>query len=35
MTPPGPGTRDRMTLCAFSEVSTPVHFVSLLASDTK
>lgn len=35
MTPLGPGTRDHMTLGAFSEVSTPMHFVSLLASDIK
>lgn len=35
MTPPGPGTRDHMTQGAFSEVSTPMYFVSLPASDIK
>lgn len=35
MTSLGPGTRDHMTLCAFSEVSAPMHYVSLLASDIK
>lgn len=29
------GTRDHMTQCAFSEVSTPMHFVSVLASDSE
>ena len=35
MTPSGPGTRDHMTQYAFSEVSTSMYFVSLLASDIK